>query len=129
VRRATITGTVVAVLSLVATWWSTANSVRALGTGTGAGVCPAIYPMPSSCRPEYHVRVSAILSAVVAAVDVAALAAIRRTRQRTAAVGAAVLVGLLAWAGAATEARFTFPLRGPRSIGPHRPVLWSRPTR
>lgn len=102
VRRATIATVVVAVLSVAAVWWSTADSVRLLGTGASTGLCPAVYPMPASCRPEWQVRASAIITAVVLAVNVAALVAIRRTRQRSAALVAAVLVGLLAWAAAAT---------------------------
>lgn len=99
---------VLAVLSLVAVWWSTADSLRALGTGAGVGLCPAVYPRPSSCRPEWHVVASAIFTAVVLAVDAVALVAIRRTRQRTAALVAVVLVGLLAWAGAVGVPGFVF---------------------
>lgn len=103
-RRASVVASVVAGLSVAAVWWSTRGSVSRLAHGKW--FCDAASPMSLPCRPEWHVQVSVLLTALIVAVGVGAVVVVRRTPWRVVPIVVAALVGLLAWYVATQPSRF-----------------------
>jgi hypothetical protein len=62
----------------------------------GPVVCPAIYPMPTNCVPEYRAGTAVVMSLVVSAVYISTiLAAVVGRRSRALVVAGVALLSLL----------------------------------
>ncbi len=106
-------GAAVVAACLTSLWWSVRWSLDTLVDPPELRVCPAIYPAPAECTPEWHVGVAAVgATAVLLAYAVVVVLSLRTRRAAVTYLALAALVVVAAGAALITNNPVTF-LRPP----------------
>ena len=109
-------GAAVVALCLTSLWWSVRGSLDTLIDPPALRVCPAIYPAPAECTPEWHVVVAAVgATAVLLAYAVVVVLSLRTRRPAVAYLALAALVVVAA--GAALIAHDPVAFLRPPELG------------